>query len=455
MTSQISTQPQTPDAATRPQPGPARVRPIWDGEAEVLPQPYSPPPEPEVRPSRWNKELAFGPSADPRRIIGIDAARGFALVGMIAVHVLPAYNKYTDQPTLIWQLFGGHSSALFALLAGVTIALLTGGNMPHIGSSLHRDRISLAVRALIVFVLGLALDEINLPVSNILPYYGLLFLLAVALVSLRIRTLLILAAVFITTGPLAIFAVNSWGGYTTTLNPSFSSLISLPVDTIITLFVGGTYPVVTWMAYICVGIALGRMNLQWLITQTRLIALGSVAAIAGFLSSTFLIDYAGGFAQLYYHTDNYDVEDILQVIDFGPEVHIPTDTWWWLAINGPHVNTPFSLLTSLGAATLALGSFLVITRMLKNLFIPLISAGAMTLTLYISHILLMAAFKESTEALPTLWFILHVLGALLFGTAWHLAIGRGPLEEIVSKISKRVGKTLIPTHPKTVSAAEN
>lgn len=371
------------------------------------------------------------------------------------MHVLPAYNKYTDQPTLIWQLFGGHSSALFALLAGVTIALLTGGNMPHIGSSLHRDRISLAVRALIVFVLGLALDEINLPVSNILPYYGLLFLLAVALVSLRIRTLLILAAVFITTGPLAIFAVNSWGGYTTTLNPSFSSLISLPVDTIITLFVGGTYPVVTWMAYICVGIALGRMNLQWLITQTRLIALGSVAAITGFLSSTFLIDYAGGFAQLYYHTDNYDVEDILQVIDFGPEVHIPTDTWWWLAINGPHVNTPFSLLTSLGAATLALGSFLVITRMLKNLFIPLISAGAMTLTLYISHILLMAAFKESTEALPTLWFILHVLGALLFGTAWHLAIGRGPLEEIVSKISKRVGKTLIPTHPKTVSAAEN
>ncbi|ALF57120.1 DUF1624 domain-containing protein [Corynebacterium pseudotuberculosis] len=455
MTSQISTQHHTSDAITRPQPGPACVRPIWNGEAEVLPQPYSPPPEPEIRPSRWNKELAFGSSADPRRIIGIDSARGFALIGMIAVHVLPAYNKYTDQPTLIWQLFGGNSSALFALLAGVTIALLTGGNMPHSGRELRRDQISLAVRAVIVFALGLALDEIRLPVSNILAYYGLLFLLSIALVSLRIRTLFILSGVFIIAGPLAIFAVNSWGHYTTTLNPSFSSLINLPVDTIITLFVGGTYPVVTWMAYICVGIALGRMNLHWLITQTRLIAIGAVAAIMGFLLSTFLIDYVGGFSQLYYHTDNYDVEDILRVIDFGPEIHLPTDTWWWLAINGPHVNTPFSLLTSLGSAILALGSFLVITRMIKNLFIPLIAAGSMTLTLYVSHILLMATFKESTEALPTLWFMVHVLGALLFGTAWQLARGRGPLEEVVSKISKRVSRAFLPAQPKTVSDTEN
>lgn len=37
MTSQISTQSQTPDAATRPQPGPARVRPIWDAKPRYYP----------------------------------------------------------------------------------------------------------------------------------------------------------------------------------------------------------------------------------------------------------------------------------------------------------------------------------------------------------------------------------------------------------------------------------
>lgn len=53
-----------------------------------------------------------------RRITGIDAARGIALVGMLAIHVMPQFND-DFEPTLVWQVASGTSAALFALLAGV------------------------------------------------------------------------------------------------------------------------------------------------------------------------------------------------------------------------------------------------------------------------------------------------------------------------------------------------
>src|SRR5690606_17092001 len=53
-----------------------------------------------------------------KRLIGIDAARGLALIGLIAVHILPDETAGGD-PSLAWTLFSGDSAALFALLAGV------------------------------------------------------------------------------------------------------------------------------------------------------------------------------------------------------------------------------------------------------------------------------------------------------------------------------------------------
>jgi len=81
-----------------------------------------------------------------RRIMGVDVARGFALIGMIAVHVLSATNA-AGEPSLEWTLFAGHSAALFATLAGVSLAFMTGGRTPRPASrglpaaaSLHGGR---------------------------------------------------------------------------------------------------------------------------------------------------------------------------------------------------------------------------------------------------------------------------------------------------------------------------
>jgi hypothetical protein len=63
------------------------------------------------------------------RSMGVDAARGVALVGMIAVHTYPeAWPNGTQ--SIAQMVAGGRTSALFALLAGVGIALMSGGQRP-------------------------------------------------------------------------------------------------------------------------------------------------------------------------------------------------------------------------------------------------------------------------------------------------------------------------------------
>lgn len=416
-----------------------------------MPARRSLPPEPDYTPKRWTQDRAFGSRTDPRRVVGLDAARGFALIGMIAIHVLPAYNEFTSEPTLIWTLFAGHAAGLFAVLAGITIALLTGGTTPHVGARQVRSRASLVTRALVLLVIGLALNQLPLTVYNILPYYGLMFLLSVPLISLRIRYLSVCAALFATLGPVLVFLTNRWGGYTTTRNPNFSDLFNMPVDTLITLLIGGTYPAATWMTYLCIGMAVGRLNLHWLVSHVRLIVLGVSLSGAAVVISTFLIDYAGGFRYLYNYTEGYDTQDITDVFSYGPKDHLPTDTWWWLMINGPHTNTPFSILSTAGLALLSIGAFLVVARIANYILEPLIFAGSMTLTLYVLHLLSLLAFSSVFDSAPVLWFIIQVVGALIFGTGWHLARGRGPLEAIVSRISSRVAIAFVPDSPSSVT----
>ncbi|MDN6324995.1 MAG: DUF1624 domain-containing protein [Corynebacterium sp.] len=445
--------------SVRPLPGPARVRTIWDGEHELDPTSLAhPPPLGESHGSvqRWSRRAAFGPVDDPRRITGLDAARGFALLGMVAVHTMPAYNELTGEPTMVWRLFAGHSSALFGVLAGVTIALITGANNPHTGLRLRRDRVSLAVRALIILAIGLLLDQVGVPVYNILPYYALMFLVAIALTGLRIRHLLAFALLFTALGPVVIRLVAAWGGYTTTLNPSFTDVADSPLDMLITLTVGGTYPAVTWMAYICVGMTLGRLDLRSVVTHIWLVVVGGGTAAFGILLSTFLLDYGRVFRNIYELTDGYDATDIQEVLDYGPDGHLPTDTWWWLATSGPHTNTTLSVVSAAGLAVLAIGVFLLIASGVRELLTPLIAVGSMTLTIYVSHLLFLKfALDADCDNRVTL-LIVQIVGAVLFAVVWTLVRGRGPLEEIVSRIcrfaTRGVGRTPNPTPTPTPSS---
>ena len=63
------------------------------------------------------------------RVVGLDAARALALLGMMATHILVGVDA--DGVTLPQQIAGGRASALFAVLAEVSLALMTGGTTPR------------------------------------------------------------------------------------------------------------------------------------------------------------------------------------------------------------------------------------------------------------------------------------------------------------------------------------
>ena len=129
-----------------------------------------------------------GPStrAGRTRLAGVDAARGLAVLGMVAVHVLPGE---TDDGgvALSEAVAGGRSSAAFAVLAGVGVALATRG------TDRGRQRVRLVLRALLIGALGLWLGGLDTQVAVILAYYAVFFLLLLPFLGWPPRRLLLTA----------------------------------------------------------------------------------------------------------------------------------------------------------------------------------------------------------------------------------------------------------------------
>src|SRR5699024_2199975 len=132
----------------------------------------------------------------------VDAARGVALLGMIVVHVLPNTDPLTGDATWSGQLLAGRSAALFAVLAGVGLALLSGGRKAERPTAqVSWERKVIAVRALIIIAVGLVIAMLPTAVAIILVHYGVLFLLALPFLRLGFRALAGLAAAWVAVAP--------------------------------------------------------------------------------------------------------------------------------------------------------------------------------------------------------------------------------------------------------------
>jgi hypothetical protein len=166
----------------------------------------------EVRvptPAKGVPTLGPAPPGGPvsRRVEGVDVARGVALIGIVVVNVLP--DSPTGELLLVWTVLAGRVAALFALIAGISIALQSGGRQPPAGRAMTAARGALALRAVLITGIGLLLGSTDTTVAIILPYYGILFLLAVPLLGLGRRTLLVLTVVFAVAGPVAMQLVRA------------------------------------------------------------------------------------------------------------------------------------------------------------------------------------------------------------------------------------------------------
>ncbi|HXF01763.1 MAG TPA: heparan-alpha-glucosaminide N-acetyltransferase domain-containing protein [Arthrobacter sp.] len=368
------------------------------------------------------------------RLVGVDAARGLALLGMMAIHILPGWTE-DFQPTATWEIFAGSSAALFAFLAGVSLSFSSGRSRPATGRTLTAARVGLAVRALIIATLGLLLGQLDPPAAVILTYYGMLFLMAIPLLGLGPKTLGCLAAGFAIIGPYLMQQFSrrlpDLEGY----DPSVTALFTEPGAVLSAIMFTGSFPAVPWMAYICAGLAVGRLDLRALDTQIRMMIAGAVVAVAAWLLSLLLLGPLGGLERLIELSPNMGEEGVHDMLTWGPSFGLPTSTGWWLTIMAPYSNTPLEILNTLGTAAVALGAALMLGRKAPLALAPLSIIGGMTLTLYSAHVAFLATGWLSDT--PYLSLPVQVAAAILFTVLWRNITGspRGPLERLVASAS--------------------
>lgn len=340
------------------------------------------------------------------RITGVDAARGLALLGMAAAH-LHATTGPDGRATLVGDLVAGRASALFAVLAGVGVAL---------GSRRAGAARGLVVRALLVGALGLGLESaLDAPPAVILAQYGLLFLVALPLLRVPAPALFAAAAVWCVASPVLSHVLRAGMPDGPGPQPSFTMA---PGELLVTLGLTGYYPVLTWITYLLVGIGIGRLELESPRTAWRLVGAGAALAVLALGTSALL----GG----------------------GPSGRqragiTPSDDWAWLLTAARHSGTPFDLAYTTGTALLVLGLCLLGPRLLVGV---LAGPGAIPLTLYTAHVVVGGLVTPFGTAV----WVAQAVVALVVGGLFRRAGRRGPLEAVVAAASGAVRRR-VPAEP--------
>ncbi|WP_449353368.1 heparan-alpha-glucosaminide N-acetyltransferase domain-containing protein [Streptomyces shaanxiensis] len=385
--------------------------------------------------------VPYAPKPAVPRIVGVDVARGLALLGMFSVHVFGAFDE-AGSATPAWMFAGGRSSATFAVTAGVGLAFTTGGHRPAPGRPAAAAVATRAgVIALIGLLLGYASRAADLDVDVILAFYALLFLIAIPLLGLGPLALAGLSLTLAVGAPFAVHALRgvlpepAFDG-----DPTLQDVVADPLGLVSDLLVHGDYPVLAWTAYLCTGLALGRLDLTSRKIAPRLLA-GGLALVAGVwaVSSLVLFRY-DGLRHLW--DAEFPGASRAEALWDSPD----GVTWWALVSRAPHSTTPFDLLLTLGSAAAILGGALLLTRstLLTRALTPLAAAGSMPLTLYVAHVLLLATGALSGS--PELLYAVMTTGALLFALSWR-HVGRGPLETVVAGAARRCREAVTPPRP--------
>ncbi|WP_244929693.1 heparan-alpha-glucosaminide N-acetyltransferase domain-containing protein [Nocardioides sp. W7] len=356
-----------------------------------------------------------------RRIVGLDVARCLALLGMVATHVLDERGPDGGLSAGQW-LAGGRASALFAVLAGVTLALTTGGRTPVVGRERLARTAAIVVRALLVALLGMALALADSGIAVILTYYGVLFCLGAVFVGLRTRALLLLAAAWVVVVPVLSRLVRPHLPERGVASPAFDQLAD-PGHLASELLLTGYYPVLPWLAYLLVGMALGRADLGSRRLQVRLVGAGLALAVVATRVSHAL-------------TARWPASDGLpDTVATGMFGNVPADgPWTWLLVVAPHSSTPFDLAQTIGSSLFVIGACLLLVGRLPELpheaVRVLFGAGTMTLSLYSLHVLLRTERIWPPEEPSS--YVWHVLVLLAIGAVYAALRRPGPLERGIS-----------------------
>ena len=392
-------------------------------------------------------------STSASRLAGIDVARALALVGMIAVHLLADVDSNGNM-SVAFVLAAGKAAALFAVLAGVGIAFTTGRTRRPKGRRWLGAMAEVAVRGLLIASIGLAIGMV-VPVDSaaiILPYYGLLFFLAIPFLRLPPVALGVCAVVIAIGVPILSHYLRADLPIAALSNPTFTSLVAAPQESLQKLLLTGEFPALSWLAYICAGLAVGRASLGDRGVMARLTVVGIGLAILAAAGSWFIMRPMGGTQILgRLAVPMMKREEFTDIMVWGVDGALPTNSPWWLGVIAPHTTTPFDILFTMGIALAVIGVALTFALVAPGLLAPLAKLGRMPLSVYAAHLLLLKAPGLPPDGAVA--FVIHLVVLGSFVMVWGHFFKRGPLEQSLWWISDHVDRLVGgPPGPKHVPA---
>jgi uncharacterized membrane protein len=370
----------------------------------------------------WSGRVVDRLLGGPGRVPGVDVARGLAVLGMFAAHVGVATDDWS-RPSGWLALAHGRSSILFATVAGLSLALVTGRTQPPDGDALVRARVRMLARAACLLAVGAVLDLLGTRVYLILGFYAAYFVLAVPALRWPPRRLVSVAAVVAVVGP----PLAYWGP-----EALARAGLRLPRDGdggVTHFLLTGHYPAVVWMAYLLVGLAIGRSAaLTSAAVRAALVVGGASASLLCSALSAQLLGPAGG------------ADAVLSRVAATQSRWFPEPLAWddpWPPVEGqllagPHHDTLLEVVGSGGFAVAVIGLCLTVGRVGSRLLAPLAAVGSMALTVYTLQIVAIWRWdlldSETNGPLGVM-----VLVTLVAATVWRAGFGRGPLERLVSR----------------------
>lgn len=344
---------------------------------------------------------------DDNRLGGLDAARAVAVFGMVMAHFGP--NPVPESPGGdLYGVVDGRASVLFALLAGVGVALLSRSRS---GESPWRVRGRLILRGALLLPVGLWLQGLDHGVLVILQYYAVYFLLAALVVSLPGRWLLATAVSALALGPLVYVFARAAEPEWFVEDPA--TLGSPPGSVAGDVLLSGAYPLVTWAAPLLFGMWLGSRDLRAVSTRLWMLSAGLVAAVAApGVSNALVAAYGEPLVGPPRNPENAGISNLLSA--------------------DAHSQMPLWMLGAVGAATATLAAALILSDLLPRAMWPLVATGQLALTVYVGHLLLLHANEDllRRETVPEAFFTVtaFMLLATLACTLWRAVLPRGPLE---------------------------
>ncbi|MCX4695061.1 DUF418 domain-containing protein [Streptomyces sp. NBC_01408] len=400
-------------------------------------------------------EKGAGSGGGTGRLAGVDAVRGLAVLGMFAVHVGPGPRP--EGAGYLMMAADGRAPALFTLLAGLSLVLAQRGRDPAAqpGGWALRYR-PLLVRCAVLAALGLWLAGLWPGILVILAFFAVYFLAAEPFTRMSTPVLTAVAAVSVAAGPVLSYLLGPVFGYEASgrgLVPEAADLTSWAGlgDALCALLLTGAYPLATYFPYVLAGMALGRLcDVRRRAVALRMAVWGAVAAFVGYGSAWVATHLFGTRERLLeaiavHHPEAMAAADPVREVLSGQYGAVPSTSWHWLLVADPYSQTPLETLgnAGVGCALIGLCALLARGRFGAGLLRPFTLLGAMALSAYVVHALVLAGPAHGAASWSA-WFLFSG-AALVLTWAWQRVwagspLRRGPVEHVLRLATAAAGR---------------